>query len=445
MVTDMTEGSISRHLISYSIPLILGNLFQLTYNAVDSIIVGRFIGKEALAAVGTASPVMNIIVLGISGICIGASVLMSNFFGGKKEDMVKKEMATTAVFGVYFSLAVVLLGIFITTPLLKALYVPEEILGIASVYLRIIFLGAPFTFFYNAVSSAMKSVGDSRTPLKFLAFCSVLNGVLDLILIGIFHLGIICSAATTVVAEALSAVLCIWYVYGNVPLLQLKPSEFKIDRELLKQTLKYGGVTALQQSCQPVGKLLIQGAVNPMGVDVIAAFNAVNRIDSYAFTPEQSISNGITTFIAQNAGAKKEERIKKGFGTGLLLEFCYWILICGVTLLLREPVMRLFVTGQNPEIVALGSGYLGIMAFFYIFPGFTNGFQGYFRGRKCMKMTLLGTFIQTGLRVIFVYVLTPVMGLNGVAFACAIGWSVMLLVEVPYYFYVERKNARKLC
>lgn len=445
MVTDMTEGSISRHLISYSIPLILGNLFQLTYNAVDSIIVGRFIGKEALAAVGTASPVMNIIVLGISGICIGASVLMSNFFGGKEEDMVKKEMATTAVFGVYFSLAVVLLGVFITTPLLKALYVPGEILGIASVYLRIIFLGAPFTFFYNAVSSAMKSVGDSRTPLKFLAFCSVLNGVLDLILIGIFHLGIICSAATTVVSEALSAVLCIWYVYGNVPLLQLKPSEFKIDRELLKQTLKYGSVTALQQSCQPVGKLLIQGAVNPMGVDVIAAFNAVNRIDSYAFTPEQSISNGITTFIAQNAGAKKKERIKKGFGTGLLLEFGYWILICGVTLLLREPVMRLFVTGQNPEIVALGSGYLGIMAFFYIFPGFTNGFQGYFRGRKCMKMTLLGTFIQTGLRVIFVYVLTPVMGLNGVAFACAIGWSVMLLVEVPYYFYVERKNARKLC
>ncbi len=438
MVTDMTDGSIFRHLISYSIPLILGNLFQLTYNAVDSIIVGRFIGKEALAAVGTASPVMNIIILGISGICIGASVLMSNFFGGKKEDMVKKEMATTAVFGVYFSLAVVLLGMLITTPLLRALYVPEEILGIASTYLRIIFLGAPFTFFYNAISSAMKSVGDSKTPLKFLAFCSVLNGVLDLILIGIFRLGIVCSAATTVVAEALSAVLCIWYVYKKVPLLQLKPSEFRIDKGLLKQTLQYGSVTALQQSCQPIGKLLIQGAVNPMGVDVIAAFNAVNRIDSYAFTPEQSISNGITTFIAQNAGAGKEERIKKGFGTGLILEFVYWIVICSVTLLLRKPIMRLFVTGQNLEIVALGSGYLGLMAFFYLFPAFTNGFQGYFRGRRCMKMTLLGTFIQTSLRVIFVYVLTPVMGLNGVAFACAIGWTFMLLVEVPYYFYIEK-------
>lgn len=439
MITDMTEGNIPKHLISYSIPLILGNLFQLTYNAVDSIIVGRFIGKEALAAVGVSSPVMNIIILGISGICIGASVLMSNFFGAKKEELIKKEMATTAVFGVYFSLVVVLLGMMAAKPLLRALYVPEEILNMSATYLRIIFLGAPFTFFYNAVSSALKSVGDSKTPLKFLAFCSVLNGVLDVILIGVFGLGIICSAVTTVVAEALSAILCVIYVYQKIPLLQLKPKEFRLDKELLKQTLQYGGVTALQQSCQPIGKLLIQGAVNPMGVEVIAAFNAVNRVDSYAFTPEQSIANGITTFVAQNAGAKKEDRIKKGFRSGLMLEFVYWIFICVVTMVFREPIMRLFVTGQNKEIVALGSGYLGLMALFYLFPGFTNGFQGYFRGRKCMKMTLLGTFIQTSLRVVFVYILTPHMGLNGVAVACAIGWSMMLLVEIPYYFYIAAR------
>ena len=309
----------------------------------------------------------------------------------------------------------------------------------SATYLRIIFLGAPFTFFYNAVSSALKSVGDSKTPLKFLAFCSVLNGVLDVILIGVFGLGIICSAVTTVVAEALSAILCVIYVYQKIPLLQLKPKEFRLDKELLKQTLQYGGVTALQQSCQPIGKLLIQGAVNPMGVEVIAAFNAVNRVDSYAFTPEQSIANGITTFVAQNAGAKKEDRIKKGFRSGLMLEFVYWIFICVVTMVFREPIMRLFVTGQNKEIVALGSGYLGFMALFYLFPGFTNGFQGYFRGRKCMKMTLLGTFIQTSLRVVFVYILTPHMGLNGVAVACAIGWSMMLLVEIPYYFYIAAR------
>lgn len=438
MVRNMTEGNIPGHLISYAIPLILGNLFQLTYNAVDSIIVGRFIGKEALAAVGTASPVMNIIILGISGICIGASVLMSNFFGAGQEDMVKKEMATTAVFGVYFSLAVVAVGILVTIPLLKALYVPEEILGTAATYLRIIFLGAPFTFFYNAIASALKSVGDSKTPLKFLAFCSVLNGVLDIIFIGFLHFGIICSAVTTVVAEALSAILCILYVYRKIPLLQLSAKEFRVDRGLLKQTLQYGSVTALQQSCQPIGKLLIQGAVNPMGIDVMAAFNAVNKLDAYAFTPEQSISHAMTTFVAQNSGAGKEERIRKGFRTGMLLEFCYWILICVTTLALREPLMRLFVAEGGAEIIAIGSGYLGIMAFFYLFPAFTNGMQGYYRGQKHMKLTLLGTFIQTSLRVIFVYILTPRMGLNGVAFACAIGWSMMLAVQVPYYFYTRK-------
>lgn len=424
-------------MIAYSVPLVLGSLFQLTYNAVDSMIVGRFIGKEALAAVGTCSPVMNIIVLGISGVCIGASVLMSNFFGAGQMERLKKELSTTALFGAYFSAAVAALGILAAEWLLRALYVPGEILSVAAVYLRIIFLGAPFTFFYNAVSSALKSVGDSKTPLKFLAFCSVLNGVLDIIFIGGLGFGIVCSAVTTVVAEALSAVLCILYVYRKIPQLQLRRGEFKMDGELLRQTLRYGGVTALQQSCQPVGKLLIQGAVNPLGVDVMAAFNAVTRVDDYAFTPEQSIAAGITTFVAQNEGAGKKERIRDGFRAGLFLEFLYWIFICAFAFFFRGPVMRLFVAGADAGVAELGSRYLGIMAFFYILPAFTNGFQGYFRGRKNMKMTLLGTFIQTSIRVVFVYLLAPGHGILAIPFACAAGWSVMLLVEAPYYFHTR--------
>lgn len=436
----MTEGSISRHLISYSIPLILGNLFQLTYNAVDSIIVGRFIGKEALAAVGTANPVMSIIILGISGICIGSSVIMSEFFGAKEYDGLKKEMATTAVFGLYFSVIVSLLGMLLSRPLLRLLQVPEEILGITSLYLRIVFLGAPFTFFYNAIAAALKSIGDSKTPLKFLAFASILNGALDIVLIGIFRLGIICSATTTVIAEAASAILCILYVYRKIPLLQVGRKEFVIDRPLLKRTLQYGSITALQQACQPVGKLLIQGAVNTMGIDAIASFNAVNRMDDYACLPEQSISHGITTFTAQNRGAGKHQRILKGFRTGLTLEFCYWILICSVTWLLKRPIMQLFVTAGNEEVVALGCSYLSLMAVFYIFPGFTNGFQGFFRGMGNMSITLLGTFIQTSLRVIFVYLLVPRIGINGVAAACAVGWSAMLLVEVPYCIHFMKSE-----
>lgn len=437
--SNMTEGAISRHLIRYSIPLILGNLFQLTYNAVDSIIAGRFIGKEALAAEGMASPVMNIVILGISGICMGAGVLMSEFFGAKQYDKLKREMSTAVLFGLYFSLAVTALGIACTPALLRALHVPEELMGMTTIYLRIIFLGAPFTYFYNALASALKSVGDSATPLKFLMFSSVLNGVLDLIFIGYLGFGIVCSATTTVIAEAVSAGLSIWYVYHKVPLLRLGRGEFCMDRKLLKTTLQFGTVTALQQSCQPIGKLLIQGSVNTLGVDTIAAFNAVTRVDDFAFTPEQSISHGITTFVAQNRGAKKEERMHEGFAKGLVLEFVYWMFICGFVLLFRRPIVGMFVTGEGAaSIVMIGSQYLGTMAFFYIFPAFTNGFQGFFRGMGRMKMTLLGTFIQTSLRVLFTWLLAPRMGIYGVAFACAIGWSVMLLVEVPYYLRLRR-------
>lgn len=432
---NMTEGGITKHLVDYSIPLILGNMFQLTYNAVDSIIAGRFIGKEALAAEGTASPVMNIVILGISGICMGASVLMSEFYGAGQKEKLKREMSTTVIFGCYFSVIIAILGGFFSKPLLGALGVPDEILGKAASYLSIIFLGAPFTYFYNAVSAALKSVGDSKTPLKFLAFSSILNAVLDLIFIGGLGFGIVCSAVTTVVAEAASALLCITYVYRKIPMLQLRRGEFAMDRQLLRQTLRYGSITALQQSCQPIGKLLIQGAINPLGVDIIAAFNAVNRIDDYAFTPEQSISHGITTFVAQNRGAGRQERIRKGFRRGLMLEACYWVFICIAITLFRRPLMGLFVTAGNEGIVALGSRYLGLMALFYVFPAFTNGIQGFFRGMGNMSVTLLGTFVQTSLRVVFVYLLTPRIGLSGVAYACAIGWSVMLLVEVPYYFW----------
>ena len=441
MMKDLTHGSIAPQLIRFSIPLILGNLFQLTYNAVDSIIVGKFAGTEALAAVGTANPVMNIIILGVTGICIGASVLMSEFYGAGRYEELKKEISTTLLFGCYFSLAVVALGLLFSGWILALFGVPEEILGAASLYLRIIFVGMPFTYLYNAVSSAMRSVGDSKTPIKFLALASILNGCLDLVFVGAFHMGVMGAALATVIAEGTSAVLCIVYVYRKVPLLQIRRGDLYMDRPLLKKTLQHGSITALQQSCQPVGKLLIQGVINPLGVDAIAAFNAVNRVDDFAFTPEQSISHGMMTFVAQNRGAGKKDRVRKGFRTGLTIEFCYWILICLLILTLRRPIMGLFVSGEETGMVNLGVQYLGLMAFFYILPAFTNGMQGFFRGMGNMKITLISTLIQISFRVIFVYILVPIIGMKGVAYASMIGWCLMLLYEIPYYFHFKRKES----
>lgn len=350
-------------------------------------------------------------------------------------------MATTLIFGLCFSIPIVLLGICFTCPLLHFLQVPTEVMEMTTIYLRIIFLGTPFTYFYNALASALKSIGDSKTPLKFLMISSLLNGVLDIIFIGFLGFGIVCSAMTTVIAEAISAVLSIAYIYKKVPTLRLNRKEWYVDKTLLKKTLQYGSITALQQACQPIGKLMIQGSINTLGVNTIAAYNAVTRMDDFVFTPEQSIAHGITTFVAQNRGAKKEKRIGEGFRHGLKLEFFYWIFICSFTLLLHKPIIGLFVSNKNGEtMIKIGSQYLITMAFFYLFPAFTNGIQGFFRGMGNMRVTLLCTFIQTSLRVIFTFLLVPRMGIYGVCFACAIGWSAMLFYEVPYYFYSMRKR-----
>ena len=209
---NMTEGAIPRRLIGYAVPLVLSNLFQLTYNAVDSMVVGRFVGKEALAAVGTSAPVTNLLVLGISGLCIGAGVIMSEFYGAGDEKQLRKELATAMVGGSVLALILTLLGMLCAVPLLRLMAVPADVLDLAAGYLRIVFLGVPFTFLYNATAYALKSVGDSRTPLAFLIFSSVLNVILDILFVGVMHGGALASAWATVISQCLSAVLCIGYV-----------------------------------------------------------------------------------------------------------------------------------------------------------------------------------------------------------------------------------------
>ncbi|WP_419047965.1 MATE family efflux transporter [Gemmiger sp.] len=444
MMRDMTKGAPLGHLFLYAVPLLLGNWLQLAYNAVDSIIAGRFIGQDALAAEGVAGPVMNLVILAISGLCIGAGVLMSEAFGAKRTDRLQETLATTLLFGAVLCCGAAALGCVATPWILRALAVPDAIFGITAIYLRITFLGAPFTFFYNALAAGLKSVGDSKTPLKFLAFSAVLNAVLDLILIGGLGFGIVCSAVTTVAAEAASAVLAAVYMARRVPELCPGRGQWRIRRDLLGPILRYGSVTALQQAVQPICKVLIQGQVNALGVGAIAAFNAVTRVDDFAFTPQQSIATAITTYIAQNRGAQQNERIRRGFAVGLRLELGYWLLVGCVTLAFRGPILSLFVAGEGAaDVVALGSEYLGYMAVFYALPALTNGFQGFYRGMGKMTTTLIGTCMQAGLRAAAAAVLAPRVGLRGIAFACAFGWCVMLAFEVPYYFWTCRKQNLK--
>ena len=429
----MTQGSIARHLIAYALPLILGNLFQLTYNAVDSIVIGKFAVETALAAVSAANPVMTIVILGVSGVSIGASVLMSRFYGAGDEDALRREVATTIVFGAIASLVVFAVGWPLSVPVLRLMNVPDEILEMAARYLQVIFVGFLFTFQYNILAAALRSVGDSRTPVVYLALASVMNAGLDVLLVAGLRWGVVGAGVATVAAEGISALLCARHIYRKIPLLHLGLRELKIDRRLLGETVSSGTITALQQACQPIGKALIQSVMNAQGVSVIAAFNAVSRVDDFACIPEQSISSSMMTCIAQNRGAGEHARVGETLRRGMMIEAAYGVLICAAVLLVKEPVMRLFAAQDSMQMVSMGVDYLTLMAFFYILPGITNGIQGYFRGMGEMKTTLVATFIQISIRALVVAVLVPRVGLNGAAWACAIGWSAMLCYTFARY------------
>ncbi len=441
---DMTTGKPLSHLWSYALPLLLANWMQLAYNAIDSIIAGRFIGQNALAAEGIAAPVMNLVILSISGLCIGAGILMSEHFGAKNMTSLRRTIAVTLRSGTLIATIVAILGFVFSNVIVRLLEVPADISAITATYLRITFLGAPFTFAYNALAAAMKSVGDSKTPLRFLAFSSILNAILDLFLLGVLHKGIFTSAMTTVFAQAASAALALYYLSTKTKELLPQKEEWSYDSAIFKDLVRYGAPTAMQQAIQPIGKVLIQSQVNALGVSSIAAFHAVTRADDFACIPEQGISSSISTYIAQNRGAKKEERIRRGFATGIAMEAVYGIGIAIITYLFRKQIVALFVSGEAAkDVIAAGSSYLSVMAFLYVLPGMTNGFQGFYRGMGRMKMTILGTTIQISFRALFTFLLAPKIGLKGIAYASGIGWSIMLLVEVPIALYALRKMKKE--
>ncbi len=434
---QMTEGSPVRHLIRFSVPLVLGNLFQLSYNMVDTIVVGRFAGSAGLAAVGTCDQIMNLLILGVSGVCIGASVLMGNFFGAKDHERLLSEMRTTVSLGLLFALLIMAAGIPLTGTFLRLMRVQPEAWQDAVTYLRIIFLGMPFMCLYNIYSAALRSVGDSDTPVRYLVVSCVINIVMDLLLVALLHMGVTGAAAATVFSQAVSALLCIRHVNRNVPLLRFSWRALGIDRHLAGKTLSYGGLTALQQCAQPIGNILIQSSVNTLGVSAAAAFSAVRKIEDIGLLPGRSIASGVTAFTAQNEGAGLHNRTREGFRKAYLIELASGVLVSAAVLLLRRPLMSLFTA--DPEIVNAGVDYFRIIGFCYALPCLTNGCQGFFRGIGRMGTTVLATLTQITIRVAVTMAIVPAMGLPGVGLACVAGWTVMHAWGLPWLIHCARR------
>ena len=442
MTTDMTKGPIIPQLTEFTIPLVLGNLFQLTYNAADSVIVGKFVGDDALAAVGSAGPIMNMVILFISGMCMGAGILMSTQYGAKKYEQLQRQISTTMLGGLAFSAAVAVLLILFSYPLLRLLQVPEDIIHSAVMYLRIVFVGLIFTFIYNFFSNTLRALGDSKVPLYFLIISAFLNVVLDLFFVVVVKWGVPGSALATMLSEALCCLFCLIYIKKKIPILCLGKKWKVFDGSILLRTFNYGITSALQQMCIQLGKICVQTVVNVQGVAFIAAFTAINRVDDFAMTPQQNIAHASTTFMAQNKGAGNIRRMKKGFLSSIILQVIYTTVIAIVVFVFSRQIMQLFVSDGSEEVITLGMSYLQLIAFMYFMPSATNIIQGFFRGLGDLKVTLISTILNMSARFLSAWIMIHILGggFGCLAWANFVGWIAMLAFQVPMILTRWRKE-----
>ena len=440
MTKDLTTGKIMPILVNFTVPLVLGNLFQLTYNAVDSIIVGHFVGKEALAAVGICNPVSTLMILFLNGLCMGASILMGIQYGAKEYETLHRQISTTLLSGAVFSFFLTLVCVIFAVPILLLLQVDPSIMDMTVQYLRIIFLGLMFTFLYNFFSSTLRALGDSASPLYFLIISAILNIFGDLFFVIVLKAGSNGCAISTVLSEALCCLFCIIYIQKKVPILRLGKKWLVFDARLLKKTIAYGWASAMQQATVQMGKIAIQALVNTMGVSVAAAFAVVNRIDDFAITPEQNIAHAMTALMAQNKGAGKNDRMREGFRCGMILELVYGAAVMLICLGFARPLMSLFV--KDEEVIGHGVVYLHLIAVMYILPAVTNSLQGFFRGIGDLKVTLMSSFTNMTVRVIAAapMVLLWNFGIEALPYSYLAGWIAMLLVETPLMLRIYRKK-----
>ena len=440
MTKDLTTGKIMPILVNFTVPLVLGNLFQLTYNAVDSIIVGHFVGKEALAAVGICNPVSTLMILFLNGLCMGASILMGIQYGAKDYETLHRQISTTLLSGAVFSFFLTLVCVIFAVPILLLLQVDLSIMDMTVQYLRIIFLGLMFTFLYNFFSSTLRALGDSASPLYFLIISAILNIFGDLFFVIVLKAGSNGCSISTVLSEALCCLFCIIYIQKKVPILRLGKKWLVFDARLLKKTIAYGWASAMQQATVQMGKIAIQALVNTMGVSVAAAFAVVNRIDDFAITPEQNIAHAMTALMAQNKGAGKNDRMREGFRCGMILELVYGAAVMLICLGFARPLMSLFV--KDEEVIGHGVVYLHLIAVMYILPAITNSLQGFFRGIGDLKVTLMSSFTNMTVRVIAAapMVLLWNFGIEALPYSYLAGWIAMLLVETPLMLRIYRKK-----
>ncbi|MFI3210478.1 MAG: MATE family efflux transporter [Peptostreptococcaceae bacterium] len=422
MTKDMTSGNPLKLILLFSIPLLIGNVFQQFYSMVDTIIVGQFLGVQALAAVGSTGSIVFLIFGLTLGFTSGVSVLISQKFGANDEEGVRKAVASSITLSLILIVFMTTFSLLLIDPLLSMMNTPSDIYNDAKSYITVSFAGIFALIFYNLMASILRSVGDSKTPLYFLIMACIINIVLDLIFIINFNMGVAGASLATVIAQAISGFLCLIYAYKKLPLLKLKKEDFKCEKEYYTKHLKVAIPMSLQFSIIALGTMIMQGAVNSFGSDVVGAFTAANKVEQ--FTMQPSISFGVTmaTFCAQNLGAKNFDNIREGVRKCILINIILGISAAFILVNFGEVFVKMFVSNPSDVVVNHATEYLNTVAYFFIPLSlifvFRNALQG--MGYGFMPM-MVGVFELVG-RAVGTYALVPILGYSGLCLASPIAW-----------------------
>ena len=429
---DFTVGKEAKLILLFSVPLVLGNIFQNLYNVIDSIIVGRFLGKEALGAVGASFPIIFALISMVIGVGSGASTVVSQYFGAKKIDEVKRTIDTIFIFFLGSSILITILGIVFSRHIFILLGLPGDILPQAVSYLNIYLLGMFFFFGFAGISSILRGLGDSKTPLYFMVIATINNILLDLLFVIVFKWGIQGVAFATIISEGGAFITAAVYLNKKHPIINLSFRKYIFDREIFRSCIRIGLPTGFQQSFVAFGMMAIMSIVNGFGTNAVAAYSAAMRIDSFVKMPAITFSSALSSFVGQNLGAFQEKRAKTGLHATLLFSTIYCIFASLLIILFGQHIMSLFTT--DPAVIKIGQEYLLIVSSFYLLFSVMFSFTGFLRGAGATLIPMITTFTALYLiRIPAATFLSGIIGVNGIWWAEPMGTFVGLTILLVYY------------
>lgn len=444
MAKVLTKGSPAKLIFLFSLPLIAGNLFQQFYSMADTLIVGRTLGVNALAAVGCTGSSTFLMLGFVTGATSGLSVVTSQEFGAGREERVKKSFAASIWISICMALIFTILAVALVHPLLKLLQTPEEVIADAEKYLRIIFLGIPVTILFNLLSNIIRALGDSRTPLYFLILASVVNIILDFVLILGGKMGVEGAALATVIAQLFSSVCCIFLIWKKMPILWIKKEDFKMPWGYLQRYLNLALPMGFQSSIIAIGSLILQYALNGFGTTAVAAYTAAQKIDSIATMPMCSFGNAMATYVGQNYGAKQFERIKKGVNQCILMSGSFSIIMGIINVTQGSKLAMLFVGEGESEVIKLSQVFLSISGSLYLALALLFIYRSSLQGMGNSFFPMCSGFIELAMRAIGALVLSKVLGFAGACLSSPLAWvGAAIPLAIVYYRTINKQKGQE--